>query len=251
MKVAILAGGFGTRIPEYTKDIPKPMIPIKGEPILIKIIKIYLRFNIKSFVIATGYKNEVIENYFINNKNFKSYIIKSKKKKKFLFQIGKKICEICLYYTGKNTLTGGRLKKIKDEFEKNKTFMMTYGDGIADININNLIRFHIKHKNLATITAVHPIGRFGMLEINNRNVVKKFEEKKQTKKDWINGGFFVFEYDIFKYLKSDKTILEQKPLETLSKKKKLFAFKHHNFWMCMDTKRDLNNLKKVYNKYFE
>ena len=227
------------------------MIPIKGEPILIKIIKIYVKFNITEFVIATGYKHKVIENYFIKNKNFKSYIFKTKKKKKFLFKIDKKICEICLYYTGKNTLTGGRLKKIRDEFKKNKTFMMTYGDGIANININDLIDFHLKNKNFATVTAVHPIARFGMLEINKKNLVEKFEEKKQTKKDWINGGFFVFEYDVFKYLKSEKTILEQKPLETLSKEKKLFAYKHNGFWKCMDTKRDLNNLEKVYKKYFE
>ena len=144
------------------------MIPIKGEPILIKIIKIYVKFNITEFVIATGYKHKVIENYFIKNKNFKSYIFKTKKKKKFLFKIDKKICEICLYYTGKNTLTGGRLKKIRDEFKKNKTFMMTYGDGIANININDLIDFHLKNKNFATVTAVHPIARFGMLEINKK-----------------------------------------------------------------------------------
>ena len=251
MKVVILAGGFGTRISEYTKEIPKPMIPIKGEPIIIKVMKIYLKFDINKFVIATGYKHNVIDEFFINNKNFVSYIVNTKNKKKFLFNIGKKICEICLYYTGKNTLTGGRLKRVQDEFEKNETFMMTYGDGLANININKLMRFHIQNNNFATVTAVHPIARFGMLDIGKKNLVKRFEEKKQTKKDWINGGFFVFEYDFFKYLKNDKTILEQKPLETLSKKKKLFAYIHKNFWMCMDTKRDLSNLEKVYYKYFE
>ena len=250
-KVVILAGGMGTRISEYTKEIPKPMIEIKNKPILIQILKIYIKSGINNFIIATGYKNQIINNYFLKNKNLIKILFRNKKKIKILFKLNNKICKICLYFTGLKTMTGGRLKRIKDELVNKNSFMLTYGDGLANINIKNLIKFHLKKNCLATVTAVHPIARFGMIELNKNYMVKTFKEKKQTKKDWINGGFFVFKNEFLKYLKNDSTVLEGEPLEKLSKQKKLFAYKHKGFWMCMDTKRDRDNLDKVYSRYFK
>lgn len=225
LKVVILAGGKGTRLKEHTTSIPKPMVKVSGKPIILHIIEHYKKFGIKSFIIASGYKSKIIKDFFKNNKNIK------------------------VVYTGKNTLTGGRLKKLKKYVSD--TFFLTYGDGLSDINISSLLKFHIKHKKIATITAVHPISRFGEITLSTQNTVLKFNEKPQVKNDWINGGFFVFDKAIFKYLRRDDEILEKYPLQKLSKIRELKAYKHKKFWHCIDTIRDieavtylLKNVKK-------
>ena len=222
MKVVILAGGLGTRISEYTKTIPKPMIPINNVPILIHIINHYKKYNFKEFYIAVGYKSNVIKNYFKNNK------IKN--------------CKINLIHTGQNTMTGGRLKRLSKYLGK-ETFLMTYGDGLSNINLKRLIKFHKKKGKIITLTAVRPPARFGAIKIVN-NKVKYFKEKSSLDEGWINGGFFVIEPEIFKYIKNDKTYFERAPLEKIANKGELSAFKHHGFWQCMDTLRDKEILEK-------
>jgi glucose-1-phosphate cytidylyltransferase len=222
MKVVILAGGFGTRISEYTKSIPKPMIKVLGKPILLRIMDHYLKFGHKDFYIATGFKSKVIENYFKNFKNSKY--------------------NINIINTGLKTMTGGRLKKLKKYL--NETFLMTYGDGLSNININNLVRFHRKNKKLVTLTAVRPPARFGAIKIQN-NSVKYFKEKSSLDEGWINGGFFVINPEFIDYIFDYKTYLEREPLEILTKKKELGAFKHYGFWQCIDTQRDLVILKEI------
>ena len=226
MKVVILAGGLGTRLSEYTKNIPKPMIKIKGVPILLRIIKHYLKFGLKEFYIASGYKSAIIKNYF--------------KKKRYNFKV--KIVD-----TGLNTMTGGRVLRLK-KYLKSETFLLTYGDGLSDVNINKLINFHKKTKNFVTLTAVRPPARFGAIKLNG-NRVKVFREKSRLDEGWINGGFFVMSPKIFKFIKSDKSYLEREPLERISKKNKLGAYKHNGFWQCMDTLRDKKILEKKVNKY--
>ena len=226
MKVVILAGGLGTRLSEYTRTIPKPMVPINKVPILIHIINHYRKYKFNNFYIAVGYKSNVIKNYF--------------KKKKI------KNCKINIVDTGLNTMTGGRLKRLS-RYLKKDTFLMTYGDGLSNVYLKSLIKFQKKKKKLMTLTAVRPPARFGAIKIAN-NKVKYFKEKSSLDEGWINGGFFVIEPEIFKYIKNDKTYLERKPLEKLAKSGKLIAFKHYGFWQCMDTLRDKvileNKLKK-------
>ncbi len=225
MKVVILAGGLGTRISEYTRNIPKPMIKIKGQPILLRIMKHYYKFGFNDFYIASGYKGKIIKNYFKNKKfNFKVNIIVS----------------------GLNTMTGGRVLRLK-KILKSETFLLTYGDGLSDINIKNLIRFHKKSKNYVTLTAVRPPARFGAIKLHG-NRVKVFKEKSRLDEGWINGGFFVMSPKIFKFIKNDKSYLERQPLENLSKKNKLGAYKHFGFWQCMDTLRDKEILEKKIKK---
>ena len=221
MKVVILAGGLGTRISEYTRNIPKPMIKIKGQPILLRIMNHYYKFGFKDFYIASGYKGKIIKNYFKNKKfNFKVNIID----------------------TGLSTMTGGRVLRLK-KILKSETFLLTYGDGLSDVNIKKLIRFHKKSKNYVTLTAVRPPARFGAIKLHG-NRVKVFKEKSRLDEGWINGGFFVMSPKIFKFIKNDKSYLERQPLESLSKKNKLGAYKHFGFWQCMDTLRDKEILKK-------
>ena len=226
MIVVILAGGRGTRISEFTKLIPKPMIPIKNIPIIIHIMKHYIKFGFNDFIIAAGYKGEIIKKYFSKNKN-----------KKWNVKVIK---------TGKDTMTGGRLKRLK-KYLKNETFMLTYGDGLSTVNIQSLLNFHKKNKNYATLTAVRPPARFGAIKIVRKKVTY-FKEKSALDEGWINGGFFIFESKIFKYLKGDKTFLERTPLEKISKIGKLGAFKHKGFWQCMDTVRDKEILEKSFRK---
>ena len=223
MKVVILAGGFGTRLSEYTGTIPKPMVPVGGRPILEHIIKIYSKYGHKDFYIALGYKGNIIKKYF--------------KKKKF------KNIKINLIETGINTYTGGRVLRLK-KYLKNEPFLLTYGDGVSDININKLIKFHKKNKKMVTVTAVRPPARFGALEIRG-NKVTKFKEKNIVGESWINGGFFVVNPEFFKFLKNDRTILERAPLEKVTKIKQLSAFKHPGFWQCMDHKSDKDILDKM------
>ncbi len=216
MKVVILAGGYGTRLSEYTHTIPKPMIEIGGEPILTHIMKIFKSFNINNFIIAAGYKKEVIIDYYKNSKEFK-YL---------------KIID-----TGKDTMTGGRLLRLKPMFIEHENFFMTYGDGLCDVDLNQLKNFHFNHKKLATVTAVHPPVRFGELEIEDEKV-KNFEEKPQAKLGWVNGGFFMLNYKIFNYIENDNTLFERQPMEKLVEEGNLMAFKHEGFWKCMDNLRD-------------
>ena len=222
MKVVILAGGLGTRISEYTKTIPKPMIPINKVPILIHIINYYRKYGFNEFYIAVGYKSKIIKDYF--------------KKKKI------RNCKINIIDTGLKTMTGGRLKRLS-RFLKKEAFLMTYGDGLSNVNLERLIKFHKKRKKLMTLTAVRPPARFGAIKIVNNNV-KYFKEKSNLDEGWINGGFFVIEPEIFKYIKGDKTYLERSPLEKIASMGNLSAFKHHGFWQCMDTLRDKEILEK-------
>ena len=225
MKIVILAGGFGTRLSEYTKTIPKPMVKINGKPIILYIMEHYAKYGYKNFYIALGYKGYEIKKYFKN--------------KIFDWKIN-------LIDTGKNTMTGGRLKKLKKHLGK-ETFMMTYGDGLSDVNIKKLLNFHKKNKKLVTLTAVRPPARFGVIKIKN-NLVNYFKEKSALDEGWINGGFFVLEPKFLNLIKNDKSYLEREPLENVCKKKQLAAYKHEGFWQCMDTKRDKEKLEKKFKK---
>ena len=222
MKVVILAGGFGTRLSEYTKTIPKPMINIDGKPMLLHIMKFYAKHGFKNFYIALGYRGKIIKKFF--NKKFFDW-------------------NINLIETGKNTMTGGRLKRLK-KYVGNETFMMTYGDGLSNVNLKKLLKFHKKNKKLVTLTAVRPPARFGALKLKRHNV-NYFKEKSQLDEGWINGGFFVMEPKFLKFIKNDNTYLEREPLEQMTKKRQLMAFKHEGFWQCMDTKRDKDKLDKI------
>ena len=222
MKIVLLAGGFGTRLSEYTKRIPKPMIEIGGKPILFHIMKHYAKYGFKDFYVALGYRGEVIKNFF--NKSYFDWNVK-------------------LIKTGENTMTGGRLKRLK-KYLGNDTFMMTYGDGLSNINLKKLLKFHKKNKKLVTLTAVRPVARFGALKLKGSHV-SYFKEKSKLDEGWINGGFFVIEPKFLDFIKDDNTYLEREPLEKMTSKKQLVAFKHKGFWQCMDTKRDKDNLDKM------
>jgi len=222
MKVVILAGGFGTRLSEYTDSIPKPMVPIGGKPMIEHIMGIYASYGHKEFYVALGYKGEVIKEYF---KNFK------------------KDWKINLIDTGANTYTGGRLKRL-EKYLLNENFLLTYGDGLSNININELIKFHESHKKIVTISAVRPPARFGSLSLNGTEVLK-FKEKTQLGESWINGGFFVINPKFFDFLKDDKTVLEAEPLERVTQIKEIKAMRHEGFWQCMDHKLDKDLLDKM------
>ena len=237
MKVVILAGGYGTRLSEHTKTIPKPMVKIGRHPIIVHIMNHYLGYGFDNFILATGYKSQVFKKYF---KNFK------KNGKEFSAKIFKKNCKITILDTGLGTLTGGRLKRTSSLIEKNKNFMFTYGDGLSNINLKKLLNFHLKRKKLITVTAVRPPARFGEIVIKNEKVIS-FKEKPQITQGWINGGFFVANSSFLKFIRGDKEILEKWPLEKATKLKQLSAFKHTGFWKCMDVKRDRDELQKIYN----
>ena len=241
----ILAGGFGTRISEKTKIIPKPMISIGNDPILLHIIKKYHTAGIESFVIATGYKFNIINDFF--KKKSLNYEKIEKNSFSFNYKIEKKIIKIKTIFTGHKTPTGTRILKIK-RYIKSKKFFLTYGDGLSNVNLKELLNFHNRNKRIATITAVRPPVRFGELVIKN-DLVISFKEKPQLNDGWINGGFFVFEDNFFKIINQKQNVmLERQPLESLTKKKKLIAYKHKGFWQCMDTLRDYNILKKLNKK---
>ena len=245
MKVLILAGGFGSRLSEYTDIIPKPMVQIGGIPIIWHIMNRYSMFGFKDFIVALGYKSQIIKEYFLNysqvNADFK---INLKSGDITSFANNKVDWDVTLVDTGQDTLTGGRVKRLQSLIG-NKQFMLTYGDGVADIDIRKLYDCHNQKNKIATVTAVHPSARFGELEIEH-NMVKNFMEKPQLDSGWINGGFFVFEPEIFSYLKDDQTILERSPLEKLAKTNQLNAYKHNGFWHCMDTKRDKDRLEEIW-----
>lgn len=238
MKAVILAGGLGTRISEETINKPKPMIEIGGKPIIWHIMKHLSKNGINNFIVCLGYKGNIIKEYF---KNFDFYDkdLKINIKNGNVINNSKKLRHnwiINLVDTGQNTMTGGRLKKIR-HLLKEKNFLFTYGDGISDVNVKHLIKFHKKHKKLATITAVKPLGRYGALDIKS-DVVTSFSEKPKGDIGWINGGFFILNKKCIDYIKNDQTYWEKDPLETLVKKKNLKAYKHRGFWHAVDTMRD-------------
>lgn len=222
MKVVILAGGFGTRLSEYTESIPKPMVPIGGMPIIVHIMKTYALYGFKSFIIALGYKGNVIKKYFKKNKNK---------------------WDVNLIDTGQGTLTGGRIKRLK-KIIGNNTFFLTYGDGLCNLNIKKLLNFHKRTNKIATVTAVRPPARFGSLTFSGNKVID-FNEKKIKSDFWINGGYFVLEPKIFDFLKGDKEMFEKKPLEKLARISELAAYKHKGFWACVDHKIDKDKLDRM------
>jgi glucose-1-phosphate cytidylyltransferase len=245
MRAVILAGGFGTRISELTGTIPKPMVEIGGKPLLWHIMNIYASHGVTDFVIALGYRAEVIKEYFLNFYAFNNDISIDLGSGKTTIHDGKQPkWQIHLVDTGLKTQTGGRLKRLK-EWIGNDTFLLTYGDGVADINIAELIKFHRSQKRLATVTAVHPTPRFGGLIIKD-HAVTEFYEKKQSAEGWINGGFFVLEPDVLNHIDDDTTSWEGKPLEYLAKNNQLSAYFHHGFWQPMDTLREYQLLESLW-----
>jgi|TARA_Y100000310_G_scaffold35024_1_gene33141 glucose-1-phosphate cytidylyltransferase len=245
-KVVILAGGYGTRLGKITKIKPKPMVDVCGKPILLHIINIYKKYSLKKFLICTGYKGNVVRNFF--NKKYKKYILKKTKKE---LLIKNKKFEILIVDTGVDTLTGGRIKKIKKYVKDLKFFYMTYGDGLANINLNKLTKFHLRNKKLATVTVVKiqvPQERFGIVYFKKRNIVKKFLEKPNIKEIYINGGFFILSPKVFKYIKDSRTRWEAYPMQKIAKIKELAAYRHNGFWKCMDTPRDKIYLEKFKKK---
>ena len=229
IKVVILCGGKGSRLAEETKVKPKPMVKIGNSPILIHIMKKYYKHGFRNFILALGYKKEIITKYF-KETNFKEK------------------WNVELVNTGKETLTAKRLLKLKNKLIKNDFFLLTYGDGLSDLDLNKLVNFHIKHKKIATVTAVRPPARFGAIKLKG-NLVKYFKEKSKIDEGWINGGFFVIEPEFINFIKNENTYLEREPLEIASSKKELYAYKHNDFWQCMETKRDKDLLEKILKKF--
>lgn len=246
MKVVILAGGFGTRLSEETVVIPKPMVEIGGKPIIWHIMKIYSAYGFDDFIICLGYKGYVIKEYFLNYFYHTSDITVDLQSGKIsIHNSYTENWRVTLVDTGLNTMTGGRVKRIKN-FVGNETFMLTYGDGVSDVNLNDLLDYHKNHGKLATVTAVQPAGRFGTLTINETGLVSKFVEKPAGDGAWINGGFFVLEPQIFDYIEGDHTVWEREPLEKLAEEGNLVAYKHYGFWKAMDTLRDKMELEKIW-----
>lgn len=248
MKVVILAGGRGTRIQEESLIKPKPLIEIGSKPIIWHIMKTYSHYGFKEFVICCGYKGYLIKEYFANFSLHNSDVtIDIKKNEIKVHKNNNEDWKITLIDTGDDSLTGGRILRIKDFVDEE--FLLTYGDGVADVNISKLIEHHKINKKIATMTVVQPQGRFGVVEFNTKNnLIENFSEKLKGDGVWINGGFFVLNKKIFKYLKDDFTIWEKEPLEKLSKENQLVAFKHDNFWYPMDTMRDKDYLENLWEK---
>ena len=242
MNIVILAGGFGTRLSEYTEVIPKPMVEIGKTPMLMHIINLYTKYKYDTFYVALGYKSKFIIDYFNTIGVIQSREDDNKITYSLLFN--EKKISVNLIETGLETMTGGRLKRIS-KYIKNDRFMVTYGDGLADINLNDLEKFHLSHGKIATITAVQPPARFGSLVMDGNKVIE-FREKSKLDESWINGGFFILEPEFLEYIDDDNTFLEREPLEEISKLNELMAFKHKGFWQCMDTKRDRDALQKLY-----
>ncbi len=246
MKVVILAGGFGTRISEESVYKPKPMIEIGGYPILWHIMKYYSSFGFNDFVICAGYKQHIIKEFFANYFIHTSDIT-------FDFTNGNSVevhdrhsesWKVTVVDTGINTMTGGRIKRIQKYIDE-EIFMLTYGDGLSDVNLNDLLLFHKNHSRIASITAVQPGGRFGILNINSNDLITNFSEKKLEDGGWINGGFMVLSNKVFDYIEDDHTIFEKEPLENICKDNELVAYRHCGFWKCMDTLRDKNALEEL------
>lgn len=247
MKVALLAGGLGSRLSEETSIRPKPMVEIGGKPILWHIMKVYAHHGYRDFLVAAGYKGEMIKeyfhNFFIHNND---YVVNLQDGSRELLNSGDIDWRVGVIDTGLDTMTGGRLLRLRRWLDES-TFMVTYGDGVSDINMRSLADFHRSHGKIATVTAVRPPSRFGALHIEE-DVVVKFSEKPQTHEGWINGGFFVFEPGIFDYLEDDSTILERSPMEKLAAARQLVAYRHEGFWQPMDTLREKMLLESMWLK---
>jgi len=246
MKTVILCGGMGTRLSEETQVKPKPMVEIGGKPILWHILSLYARYGYKDFVLALGYKGEVIKDYFLHyhprTSDVKVHLASGR------VEYANTLAEdwdVEMVHTGEGTMTGGRLRRLRPILEGGGTFMLTYGDGLSNVPIDRLVAFHERHGRLATVTAVRPPARFGTMAFDGDRVVE-FEEKPQVGEGWINGGFFVFEPEVLDYIEGDHTVLEAEPLENLAKDGQLMAYKHEGFWHCMDTLRDRNYLEDVW-----
>lgn len=247
MKVVLLAGGFGTRIGEESHLKPKPMIEIGEKPILWHIMKIYAHYGFNDFIICLGHKGYVIKEYFAHYFLHESDITFdfSNANQQIIHTQSVEPWRVTLVNTGLETMTGGRIKRIKP-YIGDETFMFTYGDGVADVNINDLLNFHKSHGKLATITAAQPTGRFGALNLTENNLVDVFKEKPKGDKSWVNAGFFVLEPKVFDYIKDDATFFEKEPLENLSRDRELVAYRHSGFWQPMDTLRDKNLLETLW-----
>jgi len=245
LKIVILCGGLGTRLSEETTVRPKPMVEIGGKPLLWHIMNIYGFYGYKEFIIALGYKGEVIKEYFLNHYHHQSDLtIDLKTGEVITSNTNFKDWIVHLVDTGIYSMTGGRLDRLKRKL-KGECFMLTYGDGVSNVDINKLVEFHKSHGKIATVTAVRPTPRFGGLTLNGNQIIT-FTEKPQTGEGRINGGFFVFRPEVFEYLSGDNTILEREPLENLAKDGQLMAFKHDGFWQCMDTLRDKQLLEELW-----
>ena len=245
MKVVILAGGFGTRLSEYTDSIPKPMVQVGGRPLIWHIMQHYAKFGHTEFVIALGYKAEVIRDYFLNFNSLNSdFTVDLADGSIEWINSSAPNWKVTLVDTGLNSLTGTRLKKLAPHLEGNR-FMLTYGDGVANVDIEELLSFHNKHGRQVTMTAVRPSARFGELDIN-AGQVKSFEEKPQLHSGWINGGFFVMEPGFLNYIPDENVMLERSPFNNATADGELMAFEHQGFWQCMDTKRDMDGLQALW-----
>lgn len=247
MKAVILAGGYGTRLSEETEVRPKPMVDIGHKPILWHIMKIYSYFGINDFIVCCGYKGHVIKEYFANYFLHESDVTFDLKNNSMnVHHNAVEPWKVTLVDTGLNTMTGGRLKRVRHMIG-DETFCFTYGDGVSDINIDELIKFHRSHKGLATVTAVQPPGRFGTFTLKNEQTkITDFREKPKDDSAWVNGGFFVLEPEVIDYIEGDMTTWEQEPLVNIAKEKQLFAFKHDGIWQPMDTLRDKNYLQDMW-----
>ncbi len=245
MKVVILCGGLGTRLSEETELKPKPMVEIGERPILWHILKHYAHYGFNEFALALGYKGEIIKRFFLEHYYLSSSLsVQLAKGQATAHDKDREDWLVHLVDTGSQTQTGGRLKRLQGLIGQ-ETFMMTYGDGVSNVDLKRLLEFHRSHKKLATVTAVRPPARFGGLVFDG-DLIKEFTEKPQVGEGWINGGFFVFEPQVFDYLDGDDTILEREPLERLAKDRQLVAYRHDNFWQCMDTLRDTRLLESLW-----
>jgi len=245
VKVIILAGGFGTRLSEYTDTIPKPMLTVGGRPILWHIMRSYAHFGHKDFYLALGYKAEVIKEYFLHYRSLNAdFTVDLSSGAVEPHQTDETDWRVTLVHTGLESMTGGRVKRMQS-FIGNEPFMLTYGDGVADVDLEALLKFHRSHGKMVTVSAVHPGARFGELEMNG-NEVASFQEKPQTGQGWINGGYFIIEPEFFDLIEGDQTILEREPLEKAAALGELMAYHHDGYWQCMDTKRDRDHLEELW-----
>ncbi len=246
MKTVILCGGLGTRLSEETQVKPKPMVEIGGRPMLWHVMKIYEHYGFNHFSLALGYKGEVIKDYFLDyHARLSDLTVHLKNGQVDYSNPTAEDWQVSLIDTGTNTMTGGRLLRLKRHLQSSGTFMLTYGDGVSDIDIPALLSFHRAHGRLATVTAVRPSARFGGIHVGDGQVLS-FKEKPQSGEGWINGGFFVFEPAIFDCLTDDSTVLEQTPLENLVRDQQLMAYEHTGYWQCMDTIRDRDALQELW-----
>ena len=247
MKVVILCGGLGTRLMEETQIRPKPMVEIGSRPILWHVMKKYGGHGFTDFILALGYKGEVVKDYFQNyHARLSDMVIDVKSGRVEYFNPTSEDWKISLIDTGAQTMTGGRLLRLKPILQSGGTFMLTYGDGVSDVDVTALLKFHRSHGRIATVTAVRPPVRFGVLSLADNRVIE-FQEKPQSSEGWINGGYFVFEPEIFDYIADDSTMLERQPLESLAQAGQLMAFHHAGYWQCMDTLRDKLTLEDLWN----